>query len=128
MVEKTRYSDVELQEFKEIILGRLEKAKSDYKIFKEDYVGSGNGTNDTEPTFKNPEEGEVIDLSKQEAGRWAERQMKFIKHLQAALVRVENKSYGICAETGKLIPKERLRAVPHATLCIEAKELKKISV
>ena len=80
----------------------------------------GNDTSDTSPTFKVLEEGATT-MSKEEAGRLAQRQMKFIQHLQAALVRIENKTYGICRETGKLIPKERLRAVPHATLSIEAK-------
>ncbi|HBX21933.1 MAG TPA: molecular chaperone DnaK, partial [Porphyromonadaceae bacterium] len=84
----------------------------------------GNDTVDTSPTFKVMEEG-ASTLSKEEAGRLAQRQMKFIQNLQAALVRIENGTYGICRETGKLIPKERLRAVPHATLSIEAKESKK---
>ena len=80
----------------------------------------GNDTADTSPTFKVLEEGAAV-LNKEEAGRLAQRQMKFIQHLQAALVRIENKTYGICRETGKLIPKERLMAVPHATLCIDVK-------
>ena len=80
----------------------------------------GNDTADTSPTFKVLEEGASV-LNKEEAGRLAQRQMKFIQHLQAALVRIENKTYGICRETGKLIPKERLMAVPHATLCIDVK-------
>jgi len=84
----------------------------------------GNDTTDTSPTFKVLEEGAAT-LSKEEAGKLAQRQMKFIQHLQAALVRIENKSYGVCAETGKLIPAERLRAVPHATLSIEAKDARK---
>ncbi len=81
----------------------------------------GNDVSDTSPTFKVMEEG-ASTLGKEETGQLAQRQMKFIQHLQAALVRIENKTYGICRETGKLIPKERLRAVPHATLSIEAKE------
>ena len=81
----------------------------------------GNDTADTSPTFKVLEEG-ASTLSKEEAGHLAQRQMKFIQHLQAALVRIENKTYGVCRETGKLIPKERLRAVPHATLSVDAKE------
>ena len=84
----------------------------------------GNDVTDTSPTFKVLEEG-ASTLSKEEAGRLAQRQMKFIQHLQAALIRIENKTYGICRETGKLIPKERLRAVPHATLSIEAKSDKR---
>lgn len=122
MAEKTRYNDDELAEFKEIILNKLEKAKEDYEILKSSITQSDNNdTQDTSPTFKVLEEGAAT-LSKEEAGKLAQRQLKFIQHLQAALVRVENKTYGICRETGKLIPKERLRAVPHATLSIESKE------
>ena len=122
MAEKTRYSDEELQEFKELILKKLEKAKEDYEILKKSIDNSdGNDTQDTSPTFKVLEEGAAV-LSKEEAGRLAQRQFKFIQHLQAALIRIENKTYGICRETGKLISKGRLRAVPHATLRIEAKK------
>lgn len=122
MAEKTRYSDEELQEFKELILAKLEKAKDDYELLKKVLDNSdGNDTQDTSPTFKVLEEGATV-LSKEEAGRLAQRQFKFIQHLKAALVRIENKTYGICRETGKLISKERLRAVPHATLSIEAKK------
>ncbi|HDJ34472.1 MAG: TraR/DksA family transcriptional regulator [Bacteroidales bacterium] len=122
MAEKTRYSDAELDEFKQIILQKLEKAKKDYELLKSAITQSdSNDTEDTSPTFKVLEEGAAT-LSKEEAGKLAQRQMKFIQHLQAALVRIENKTYGICRETGKLIPKERLRAVPHATLSIDAKE------
>jgi len=121
MAEKNRYSDSELQEFKAIILQKLEKAKEDYELLKSAITQSeSNDTQDTSPTFKVLEEGAAT-LSKEEAGRLATRQAKFIQHLQGALVRIENKTYGICRETGKLISKERLRAVPHATLCIEAK-------
>ncbi len=121
MNEKTRYSDEELQEFKELILTKLEKAKRDYDLLRADITNSeGNDINDTSPTFKILEEGAGT-LGKEETGRLAERQMKFIQHLQAALVRIENKTYGICRETGKLIPKERLKAVPHATLSVDAK-------
>ena len=121
MAEKTRYSDAELQEFKEIILHKIEKAKEDYELLKSAITQSeSNDTQDTSPTFKVLEEGAAT-LSKEEAGRLAQRQQKFIQHLQGALIRLENKTYGICRETGKLISKERLRAVPHATLCIEAK-------
>ena len=101
VLEKVRYSDEELQEFKEIIL-------------------KNNDTEDTSPTFKVLEEGASA-LSKEESGQLAQRQLKFINSLEAALVRIENKTYGICRETGKLIPKERLKLVPHATLSIEAK-------
>lgn len=126
MAEKTRYSDEELQEFKEVILDKLEKARKDYDILKASLSGSdGNDIADTSPTFKVLEEGASV-LSKEEAGRLAQRQAKFIAHLEAALVRIENKTYGICRATGKLIPKERLKAVPHATLSIEAKESEKL--
>lgn len=125
MADKTRYTDAELVEFKELILGKLEKAKADYEIYKNSITQSdGNDTQDTSPTFKVLEEGAAT-LSKEEAGKLAQRQLKFIQHLQAALVRIENKTYGICRETGKLIAKERLRAVPHATLSIEAKNSQK---
>ena len=122
MAEKTRYSDAELQEFKEIILAKLDKAYKDYEQLKNEVtISDGNDTADTSPTFKVLEEG-ANTLNKEESGRLAQRQMKFIQNLQAALIRIENKTYGICRETGKLIPKERLRAVPHATLSIEAKQ------
>ncbi len=121
MAEKTRYSDAELQEFKEIILAKLEKAKKDYNILRASMAGTdGNDITDTSPTFHILEEGATVS-SKEEAGRLAQRTEKFIAHLEAALVRIENKTYGICRETGKLIPKERLRAVPHATLSVDAK-------
>lgn len=122
MAEKTRYSDAELEEFKEIILEKLEKAKQDYELLKSAITHSeSNDTEDTSPTFKVLEEGAAT-LSKEEAGKLAQRQLKFIQHLQAAMIRIENKTYGICRETGKLIPKERLRAVPHATLSIDVKQ------
>lgn len=119
--EKVRYSDEELQEFKAIILEKLDQAKDDYEQLKAAITHtSSNDTEDTSPTFKVLEEG-ASTLSKEEAGQLAQRQFKFIRSLEAALIRIENKSYGICRETGKLIPKERLRLVPHATLCVEAK-------
>lgn len=125
MEEKTRYSDAELEEFRQIIKDKLEKAQKDYEMLRNGLTNlDGNDVMDTSPTFKVLEEGAAT-LSKEESGRLAQRQMKFIQHLQAALIRIENKTYGICRETGKLIPKERLRAVPHATLSIEAKNLKK---
>ena len=121
MNEKMKYSDAELEEFGENILEKLDAAKRDYDLLKAPLMNSdGNDVTDTSPTFKVLEEGAAT-LSKEEAGRLAQRQMKFIQSLQAALVRIENKTYGVCRETGKLIPKERLRAVPHATLSIEAK-------
>ena len=121
MGEKTRYSDAELEEFRAIILEKLAKARVDYDSLRSGITNSdGNDVSDTSPTFKVLEEG-ASTLSKEESGRLAQRQMKFIQSLQAALIRIENKTYGVCRETGKLIPKERLRAVPHATLSIEAK-------
>ncbi len=120
--KKTRYSDDELQEFKQIILEKLAKAQRDYELLCADVTNTdGNDTADTSPTFKALEESANV-LGKEEAGRLAQRQMKFIQHLKAALVRIENKTYGICRVTGELIPKERLRAVPHATLSIEQKQ------
>jgi len=119
--EKRRYTAEELQEFKEIILKKLEKAKRDYELYKSALNhNDSNDIADTSPTFKVLEEGATV-LSKEEAGRLAQRQAKFIQHLNAALVRIENGTYGVCRETGKLIAKDRLKAVPHATLSIEAK-------
>ena len=125
MSEKTRYSDEELEEFRVLIQKKLDKAQQEYEELRSYVINSeGNDVNDTSPTFKTIEEGATT-LSKEESGRLAQRQIKFIQHLQAALIRIENKTYGICRETGKLIPKERLRAVPHATLSIEAKNMQK---
>ncbi|HYQ57968.1 MAG TPA: TraR/DksA C4-type zinc finger protein [Draconibacterium sp.] len=122
MGDKNRYTDEELMEFKKIILDKLEKAQEDYRMYKNSITQSdGNDISDTSPTFKVLEEGAAT-LSKEEAGKLAQRQLKFIQHLQAALVRIENKTYGVCRDTGKLISKERLRAVPHATLSIDAKK------
>jgi DnaK suppressor protein len=119
--EKTRYTDAELMEFKKIILKKLEEAKKDLELLTEAYTNKNeNDTMDTSPTFKVLEEGYEV-LSKEENGKLAARQRKFIESLENALVRIENKTYGICRVTGKLIPKERLRLVPHATLSIEAK-------
>ncbi|RLD90069.1 MAG: TraR/DksA family transcriptional regulator [Bacteroidetes bacterium] len=119
--KKTRYSDEELEEFKAIILEKLKKANNDFKLLTDAYTNSGdNSINDTSPTFKVLEEGQNV-LSKEENRQFAARQERFIKGLEAALVRIENKTYGICRATGKLISKERLRAVPHATLSIDAK-------
>jgi RNA polymerase-binding transcription factor DksA len=119
--EKLRYSDKELQGFKKLILEKLDKAKRDYELLVSSVNNTGgNDTEDTAPTFNVLEEGASA-LSKEEAGQLALRQQKFIHSLEAALVRIENKTYGVCRETGKLIPKERLYSVPHATLSIEAK-------
>ena len=118
---KTRYSDEELEEFREIIMKKLEKAQNDLKLLTESYTtGNDHDTNDTSPTFKVLEEGYQV-FSKEENSKFAARQSKFIKALENALIRIENKTYGICRVTGKLIPKDRLRIVPHATLSIEAK-------
>ena len=118
---KTRYSDEELQEFKEIILKKLEKARQDLEILTEAFTTTGgNDIMDTSPTFKVLEEGYQV-MSKEENSKLAARQDKFIQSLENALIRIENKTYGICRETGKLISKERLRIVPHATLSIDAK-------
>ena len=118
---KDRYSDEELQEFKELIQEKLDKAMREFEYLRSVVMNSdGNGVQDTSPTFKVLEEGAGT-RDKEDAARMAERQRKFIQHLQAALVRIENKTYGICRITGKLIPKERLRAVPHATLSVDAK-------
>lgn len=122
MAEKLRYSDEELEEFKTIILEKLTKARKDYELLRANVMNTdGNDTADTSPTFKVLEEG-ASTLGKEEAGRLAQRQAQFIAHLQNALVRIENKTYGIDRVTGKLIPKERLRAVPHATLSVDSKK------
>ena len=122
MAEKKRYTNAELQEFKILILDKIEKAKKDYELLKNVISNKDNNDiQDTSPIFKVLEEG-ASTLSKEESGKLAQRQFKFIEHLQAALMRIENKTYGICRETGKLISKERLNIVPHATLSIEAKK------
>ncbi|MDR1878078.1 MAG: TraR/DksA C4-type zinc finger protein [Bacteroidales bacterium] len=119
--EYKRYSDEELQEFKELILQKMEKARQDMKLFVDAVSGNnGNDIADTSPSFKLLEEGQQT-LFKEENGRLAVRLEKYIKNLEAALVRIENKTYGVCRETGELIPKERLRSVPHATLSYDAK-------
>ena len=124
MSEKTRYSDEELQEFKTLILEKLDLAKRDYEDMMASLMNrDNNGVDDTSPTYKIIDEG-AITQSREELTALAARQQKFIQGLQAALIRIENKTYGVCRETGKLIPKERLRAVPHATLSIEAKNMK----
>ena len=116
-----RYSDEELEEFSQIINGKLDDARSDLALLVEAYTNANeNGTNDTSPSFKVLEEGYMVN-SKEENAQLAVRQQKFIKNLENALIRIKNKTYGLCRETGKLISKERLRSVPHATLCIDAK-------
>ena len=119
--EKTRYSDSELQEFKDIILEKLRVAKEELTSLTQSLSNPNlNGTDDTAGTYKTLEDGSAT-LEKEQTNQLAARQKKFIENLEAALVRIENKTYGICRETGKLIPKERLRAVPHTTLSMEAK-------
>ncbi len=115
-----RYSDEELNEFRVLIESKIAKAKEDMQIYMEAYNNTGNDTMDTSPTFKILEEGNQV-LSKEENSRLASRLDKYIKNLEAALVRIENKTYGICRVTGKLIAKERLLIVPHATLSFDAK-------
>lgn len=120
-LKKNRYSDEELEEFRTIILEKLVKAREDLQMLTDAYTHSNeHDTVDTSPTFKVLEEGYQV-LSKEENSRLAARQQKFINSLENALIRIENKSYGICRATGKLISKERLRSVPHATLSIDAK-------
>ena len=121
MVKKASYSEKELKDFKKIIEEKIERAKSDLTLLRAAYANdTDNGTDDTSPTFKAFEEGSST-LSKDENMKLAMRQEKFITNLNNALVRIENKTYGVCRATGKLISKERLKLVPHATLSIEAK-------
>ena len=125
MEERTRYSDADLQEFKAIIQQKIEKAEKDLVLLRESFINDqNNGTDDTSPTFKAFEEGAET-LSKEQNAILAGRQEKFIRDLKHALIRIENKTYGICRVTGKLIDKERLKGVPHATLSIEAKNMQR---
>ncbi|MEE1884001.1 TraR/DksA family transcriptional regulator [Pedobacter flavus] len=118
---KTRYSDAELQEFKELIQEKLRIAREEFNLLTSSLSNpNANGTEDTSGTYKTLEDGSAT-LEKEQINQLAARQKKFIENLENALVRIENKTYGICRETGKLIQKERLRAVPHATLSMEAK-------
>lgn len=118
---RSRYSDAELEEFKNLIISKIEKTRQDLQTITESYSNTGNNdTMDTSPTFKILEEGHQV-MSKEENSRLAARLHKYIQSLEAALIRIENKTYGVCRETGELIPKERLRAVPHATLSFDAK-------
>ena len=122
---KVRYSDKELEEFREIIEQKIEKAKQHLELLRSSYMNDGNnGTDDTSPTFKAFEEGSET-MSKEANTQLAIRQEKSIRDLKNALLRIENKTYGICRVTGKLINKERLKLVPHATLSIEAKNMQK---
>ncbi|HCB63581.1 MAG: molecular chaperone DnaK [Bacteroidetes bacterium GWF2_43_63] len=119
--EKIRFSEEELEEFRQLIVAKLDKAKADLALLTEAFTGTNdNDISDTSPTFKVLEEGSQV-LSKEENSHLAARQQKFIRDLEAALVRIQNKTYGVCRVTGKLIAKDRLKAVPHATLSIEAK-------
>lgn len=123
--EKLRYSDADLAEFKEILLKKIDKAQADLDLIRSAYMNDlNNGTDDTSPTFKAFEEGSET-MSKEANSQLAIRQEKFIRDLKNALFRVENKTYGICKVTGKLISKERLKVVPHATMSIEAKNLQR---
>ena len=123
MAKKNAYTNKELKEFKNLILGKIERAEEDLSLLKSAYANDAdNGTEDTSPTFKAFEEGSTT-LSKEENMKLAMRQEKFINNLKNALIRIENKSYGVCRVTGKLISKERLKLVPHATLSIEAKKM-----
>ena len=122
MEEKNHYSDEDLKEFKELILGKLEEAKKDLDLLSSTMSHKNDhGTDDTSPTFKLMEDGSDV-LSREETAQLALRQQKFVKHLEDALMRIETRTYGICRVTGKLIPKARLLVVPHATLSMEAKE------
>ncbi len=121
---KNRYSDEELEEFRGIINQMLEKARKEYDTFRNRVMHGGtNDIEDTTPSFKTVEDDGAAQLSKEEASQQAQRQYKFIQNLEAALVRIENKTYGVCRVTGKLIPKERLRLVPHATTTVEGKAI-----
>lgn len=123
--EVVRYSDADLAEFKEIILKKIEKAQKDLELIKSAYMNDlNNGTDDTSPTFKAFEEGSET-MSKEANSQLAIRQEKFIRDLKNALIRVESKTYGVCRVTGKLIDKERLKLVPHATMSIEAKNMQR---
>jgi RNA polymerase-binding transcription factor DksA len=120
MSEKNRYSDAELEEFKTLIESKLAEAKNDLEMLNSAISNDNNGTNDTSPSFKMMEDGSDT-LSREETSQLAARQEKFIISLNNALIRIKNKTYGVCRETGKLISKQRLMIVPHATLSIEAK-------
>ena len=121
--EKTRYTDAELEEFRQLIEEKLAAARAEFEMLRT-ATSNENDTEDSSPTFKVLEEG-AMTLSREEYGFFAQRQAKFIRNLEMALVRIRNKTYGICKTTGKLIPKERLLRVPHTTECIEAKEARK---
>lgn len=119
--EKSRYSDVELQEFKELIAGKLDNSRNELKYLQEQINRSGDMGDDSDAKFSGLEDGSAT-MEREYLNQMASRQIQYIQHLEKALVRIENKTYGICRDTGKLISPERLRAVPHATLSIEAKK------
>lgn len=120
-----RYSDRDLAEFKVLIQEKIDKAQHDLELIKSAYMNDhNNGTDDTSPTFKAFDEGSAV-MSKESNSQLAIRQEKFIRDLKNALIRIENKTYGVCRVTGKLINKKRLELVPHATLSIEAKNMQK---
>jgi len=122
---KNRYSDAQLEEFRALINDKIKKAKEQHDLIESSYRNdSNNGTDDTAPTFKAFDEGSEV-MSKETSSQLAIRQEKFIRDLKNALIRIENKTYGVCRVTGKLINPERLKLVPHATLSIEAKNLQK---
>ena len=123
MAKKNAYTNKELKVFKQIIIEKIQRAEEDLALLKSAYANDAdNGTEDTSPTFKAFEEGSTT-LSKEENMKLAMRQEKFINNLKNALIRIQNKSYGVCRVTGKLISKDRLKLVPHATLSIEAKKM-----
>ncbi|AJW63855.1 TraR/DksA C4-type zinc finger protein [Elizabethkingia sp. HX WHF] len=123
--ERVRYSDADLEEFRKIIEEKIEKAEKDLSLIRESFINDrNNGTDDTSPTFKAFEEGAET-LSKEQNALLASRQEKFIRDLKNALIRIKNKTYGVCRVTGNLISKDRLKAVPHATLSIEAKNMQR---
>jgi RNA polymerase-binding transcription factor DksA len=124
MSEKTRYSDAELIEFKELITDKLENSRNELKYLQEQINRSGDIGDDSDTKFSGLEDGSAT-MEREYLNQMASRQIQYIQHLEKALVRIENKTYGICRETGKLISPERLRAVPHATLSIEAKNAQK---
>lgn len=123
--DRQKYGDADLQEFKVVIQAKIDKAEKDLMLIRESFINDqNNGTDDTSPTFKAFEEGAET-LSKEQNAVLAGRQEKFVRDLKNALIRIQNKTYGICRVTGKLIPKDRLMAVPHATLSIEAKNMQR---
>ncbi|KEY18257.1 TraR/DksA family transcriptional regulator [Kaistella antarctica] len=123
--DRQKYGDTDLQEFKVLIQTKIDKAERDLMLIRESFINNqNNGTDDTSPTFKAFEEGAET-LSKEQNAILAGRQEKFVRDLKNALIRIQNKTYGICRVTGKLIPKDRLMAVPHATLSIEAKNMQR---